>query len=194
MAYERQIHRRRSIRLPAYDYRAAGAYFITVCTYQRHLLFGDERWRVVAEQVWRHVTSRSRYLSGDEFVVMPNHVHGIVWITRTPDVGARHTGEPQARDFSAGPRDADAGLVTRRASPLRGSLGAIVGSFKSASARRINEMRGAPGAPVWQRNYYERVIRNDRELEHLRQYILDNPAKWAEDKHNPACGLPGRGT
>ena len=67
-----------------------------------------------------------------------------------------------------------------------GSLGAIVGSFKSYAAYRINGLRGTLGAPVWQRNYYERVIRDDCELERAREYILDNPRKWAEDKHNPA--------
>jgi hypothetical protein len=65
-------------------------------------------------------------------------------------------------------------------------LGAIVRAFKSNAARRINALRNTLGAPVWQRNYYERIIRDDRELNAARRYILDNPRKWAEDKHNPA--------
>jgi REP element-mobilizing transposase RayT len=69
---------------------------------------------------------------------------------------------------------------------LRRSLGALIRTFKAATTRRINEHRRTPGAPVWQRNYYERVIRDEAELARVRQYILDNPAKWAEDKHNPA--------
>ncbi len=85
---------------------------------------------------------------------------------------------------------ANAGEVV--ASPLRsatappsGSLGAIVGSFKAATAKRINNMRGSPGAPVWQRNYYEHIIRDEGDLARIRQYIRDNPARWDEDEENP---------
>jgi REP element-mobilizing transposase RayT len=132
--------------------------------------------RAIVEQVWRHVTRRTRGCRGDEFVVMPNHVHCIIWI------GTDGGGMEPVNDLSTSerPRGCDSG-----------SLGAIVGAFKAASARRMNEFRGVRGTPVWQRGYYERVIRDERELNAARQYIRDNPRKWDEDKHNPKNIRPG---
>lgn len=106
----------------------------------------------------------------DTFVVMPNHLHGVIVIANTTEVAAQH----------AAPLRSDAPLR-----PTPGSLSTIVRSVKSASAKRINELRRLPGVPVWQRNYYERVIRNDRELEGIREYIATNPLKWALDRENP---------
>ena len=104
----------------------------------------------------------------DTFQVMPNHFHAIVifpeQLPGKPTVGA-HSRAP----FSRQPR----------------SLGSLISGFKSATTKRINLLRGTPGVPVWQRNYYERVIRDDRELDAIRQYIEENPAKWAEDSENP---------
>ena len=104
----------------------------------------------------------------DVFQVMPNHLHGIVIFDDTSAeeifVGA-HSRAPSFRQ----PR----------------SLGSLIGGFKSAATKRTNQLRGTPGVPVWQRNYYERVIRNDHELQAIRQYIKENPAKWAEDSENP---------
>jgi REP element-mobilizing transposase RayT len=180
------LHHRRSVRLPAYDYRDPGAYFVTICTHQREILFEDRRFLAIAKQVWRHVTERSRHRRGDAFIVMPNHVHGIIWITEPNPVGARHTENAPPTSDCKPHTESSPNALNRRASPLHGSLGSIVGSFKSASARRINELRGTPGDPVWQRNYYERVIRGERELEQIRGYILDNPRKWADDEYSPA--------
>ena len=155
----------------------------------------------------------------DDFVVMPNHVHGIVRITDPTVVGARQPGRrfegPRTPTNAApntdgavasplrtpigrfeGPRTPTNAAPNRHgavASPLRtpigpppGSLGAIIASFKSATAKRINNLLGTPGAPVWQRNYYEHVIRDENDLLRVCQYIRDNPAKWAEDPDNPA--------
>jgi REP-associated tyrosine transposase len=107
----------------------------------------------------------------DEFIVMPNHVHGIVMIR---DVGARHA-VPVSRRFGK---------------PAAGSLAAIVGSFKSATTRRINELRQTPGISVWQRNYYEHVVRGDDSLDRIREYITSNPARWDVDRENPAATCP----
>jgi len=126
------------------------------------------------EDVWRRVVGPGR--SPGEFVVMPNHVHGIVWISREPILEPRPIVRRRMRD----------GLET-------GSLPVIVRTFKSATAKRINDRRGKHGSAVWQGDYYERVIRNDRELEETRKYIIDNPRKWAEDPDNPA-NLDGRTT
>lgn len=190
--HDRTLQSRRSIRLPAYDYRQPGAYFVTVCAFERRCIFEDLLLRRVVERTWLSAVDETTCLESGDFVVMPNHVHGVVWI-RTP-VGARHSESPylpeapsdwqnDIPEMAAGP---GASPLQRLAIPQAGSLGAIVGSFKSVSARRINRLYRTPGAPVWQRNYYERVIRDERELAAIREYILDNPRKWADDPNNPA--------
>lgn len=190
MPYKRDVHRRRSVRLPAWDYREQGAYFVTICTHERELVFQDASLRLIATEVWRDVAwtdDRTR----DEFVVMPNHVHGIIWLLGANVVGAQQPEVPMTEQYSGSVHDSLARSPV--AAPLRhldlgrrvepGSLSAIVRTFKAATAKRINNVRGTPGAPVWQRNYYERVVRDDDELERVREYILDNPRGWAEDKY-----------
>ena len=105
---------------------------------------------------------------------MPNHVHGIIVIMATHDVGATHASPLQNDDTPTQPRG-----------PQRQSVASIVGSFKSAATNRINEHRGTPGAPVWQRNYFEHIIRDDESLNRIREYILNNPLQWALDRENP---------
>jgi putative transposase len=167
-------HHRRSIRLPAYDYTQAGAYFVTLVTHACECLFGqiidsEMRPNVLCEVVvkeWRRTGEIRREVVPDLFVVMPNHIHGILIIGDRSVVGA-HGRAP---------------LQLHR--PAR-SLGSFVAGFKSAVTRRINEMRGTPGLPVWQRNYHEHVIRNEEDLDRIRQYIVENPARWDEDPANP---------
>jgi REP element-mobilizing transposase RayT len=191
MAYDPAIHRRRSTRLPTWDYRDSGAYFVTVCTDERRLLFGsvvdDEmvlnEWGEVADEIWRAIPDHSP-AGIDIFVVMPNHVHGIIWIQREPVVEARPT--VGARHASPLPPESATTPGLRPCGALPDSISSIVGSFKSAVTKRVHELRRAPGAPVWQRGFHDRIIRDDRELNAARQYILDNPRNWAEDKHNPA--------
>ncbi len=198
MRYNPDVHHRRSIRLPAYDYAQPGAYFVTVCTHLGRCTFDDPRLKAVAEEVWRTITSAGDVTS-DEFVVMPNHVHGIVWISggipgaaavgaQQPDT--RQSGDALAQVWQLGTEGAVAaplrGLGFRQRPVMPGSLAAVVRAYKSATAKRINNVLQAPGAPVWQRNYWERIIRNDWELDRIRQYIRDNPRRWAEDPDNPA--------
>lgn len=110
---------------------------------------------------------------------MPNHVHGIVWIRRAAAVGAQ--GLAPLRHAT------DASFAVQSM-----SLGSMIRGFKSASKMRVNELRHTPEMAAWQRNYFERILRNDWELDRAREYILDNPRKWAEDKHNPAViTVPG---
>ena len=110
----------------------------------------------------------------DTFVVMPDHMHGIIVIGKSPgerNVGAQHAAPlPLRTRLSATSQDS---------APASGSLGAIVRSFKSAATKRINELRHSPGEPVWQRNYFDRVIRSDDELYRARRYILTNPDRWS---------------
>ena len=109
----------------------------------------------------------------DEFIVMPNHIHGIMVIL---DVGARHA--------------VPACSAQRFGRPMTGSLSTIVRSFKSATTNRINDLRKTPGGLVWQRNYYEHVIRNEQSLQRIREYIAGNPARWGVDRENPAAATP----
>jgi putative transposase len=189
--YNPNRHRRRSIRLRQYDYTQPGAYFVTIVTHGREPLFDDPVLCRVAQTMWQRIPQHSSFVQLDESIVMPNHIHGILVIVER-DCG----GDASSVDRSINSRRSSekAPVVLRPNSlecvaplsgPASGSLGAVVGSFKSVTARRINHIRKTPGAPVWQRNYYERVIRNERELSAIRQYIRENPANWAEDQENP---------
>ena len=175
--------RRRSIRLPAYDYGQAGAYFVTICTYQRKPLFGrvvEGNIRLnavgrVAESEWLRTPHVRLEIGLDDFVLMPNHLHGIVVIV-----------DDRAADEVA-PVGAHGRAPLQR--PAR-SLGSLIAGYKAASAKRINILRGSPGAPVWQRNYYEHIVRNERERDRIREYIRANPFNWDQDEYNPAVGTP----
>ena len=178
MTYNPRIHNRHSIRLPEFDYRQFGAYFLTICTYEKDPIFGrvysdavhlTEFGRAV-EHEWSLTGKLHDYVATDTHVVMPNHFHGIIWLRRNV-VGAQR----------AAPLRADA---ARLSNVQPQSLGAVVRGFKSASTKRINELRATPGSPVWQRNYYERVLRNDEELCRAQEYINYNPLKWSEDPNH----------
>ena len=171
--YDPERHRRQSIRLRGYDYTQAGAYFVTISTMNRTCLFGevvngemrlnDPGW--VAQAAWDDLPTHYPYIALDAVVFMPNHVHGIIVLTDTP-VGA--------------------GLKPAPTIPtIRRGLPEIIRAFKTFSARRINLLRGTTGTAVWQRNYYEHIIRNDDSLDHIRRYLLDNPARWSFDRENP---------
>jgi REP element-mobilizing transposase RayT len=190
MKFNPDIHNRRSIRLRDYDYRSAGAYFLTICAFQRECLFGEvvegemqlNDMGAIVVECWQGIPCHFPNSDLDGFVIMPNHVHGIVVLD--DPVGARHAspsscmhGETRARHASP-LRDFPSGPAPR-------SIGAIVGSFKSAVSKRINTLRDNPGCPVWQRDYYDRVIRNMDELIHARTYIINNPLQWERDKENP---------
>ena len=174
-------HHRRSIRLKDYDYTQNGAYVVTICTHGRESLFGDivdgemrlnDFGRIVEEEWWRTETIRPE-IELDAFVVMPNHIHGIIVIIDGGDVGA-HGRAPLQKP----------GVAYR---PPR-SLGSFVAGFKSAVTKRINAQRDTPNAPVWQRNFYEQVIRNEFTLNEFRGYIVTNPGRWADDRENLAKG------
>ncbi|HOJ33530.1 MAG TPA: transposase [Candidatus Hydrogenedentes bacterium] len=221
MPYDPNRHHRRSIRLKAYDYTEPGAYFITIVTHERMPLFGDivngemrlnEYGQIVRDE-WLQTAVVRPYvvLHPDEFAVMPNHVHGMIWIVDTDadggdggdngddgnegdhgdDVGAQRRCAPTpsgvppcgARTLTP-PRRAVGGVTPNNV--IAGSLGAIVRAFKSMTTRRINTQRNTPGAPVWQRNYYEHIIRNESDLNTIRGYILENPLRWHLDCENPA--------
>ena len=227
MPYDPTRHHRRSIRLEGYDYTQPGAYFITLCTQNREYLFGAvvegemrlNEWGEIAREEW-FTTARLRpYVRLDEreFVVMPNHVHGIIWIVDDDDAGDNVGGNTMvgaqnttvgAQNTTGGAQNTTGGAqntivgAQRRCAPTAttttiqsinvtpGSLGAIIRAFKSATTRRINAARGTPGAAVWQRNYYERIVRDEIALERIRAYILANPLRWTLDRENSATAAP----
>jgi putative transposase len=178
---------RKHPRLRGYDYRTPGRYFVTTVTAGRKMLFGrvvggemrlGEMGRIVDEE-WRRTAEVRPDVQIDALVVMPNHVHAIITITADahPDtiVGAQRAA-PAPRP---GSDDVERPVVAP------GSLGAIVRAAKSASSRRINELRGTPGAPVWQRGFWDRIIRDDEANRRIRAYIRDNPRRWHKDVHRP---------
>lgn len=182
MPFDPNLHRRRSIRLKDYDYTQSGAYFVTICTHGRECLFGEidangnmilSQYGEMVQDEWFKTAIIRSYVDLDAFVVMPNHVHGIILITSDAPVGATRRVAPTPNDHH-NPKG-----------PKSKSLGAIVGSFKSSVSRHINEWRETAGAPVWQRDYYDVVIRNEAMLNTRRQYIETNPSRWAFDENNP---------
>ena len=164
MSYDPNRHHRRSIRLQGYDYAQTGAYFITLCTQGRARLFGrvtrgvvelTDIGRIVAEE-WERTPSVRSNVELDAYVVMPDHIHGILVITH--------------RDDGVAPLEASSTLR----SPAR-TIGAIVRGFKGAVVRR-------GGMPIWQRNYHEHIIRSEAALDRIRTYIVANPARWEEQR------------
>ncbi|HEX9758117.1 MAG TPA: transposase [Nitrospiria bacterium] len=172
MRYNPEIHHRRSIRIKEYDYSQPGSYFITLCTQNRECWFGDvtdgkmrlNAYGQIVAECWQWLSEQYAHANMDEWIVMPNHLHGIIAITA---------------DGRGGSRTAPTGPVKQK------PLGRLIGAFKTVSTKRINQMRASAGVPVWQRNYYEHIIRNEEDLNKIRQYILENPMKWAEDTENP---------
>ena len=155
MSYNPEIHHRRSIRLQGYDYTNAGIYFVTICSYQRQHLFGTidngEMKINLAGQIvfmlWQKIPHHFPNVQLDEFVLMPDHLHGIVVIAESKD---------------------------------KFSLANIIQNFKSVSSRKINRINKNYGVSIWQRNYYERIVRNEEELNNQREYIKNNPANWVD--------------
>ena len=151
MPYDPEKHERRSLRLPGYDYAQSGAYFATACSHNRACLFGDvvdetmhlNAFGRIVRDVWNAIPAHFSNVRMDAFVVMPNHVHGIIVIVDDTVVGATHASPLRV---ATGPDD----MPRRPNGPKPGPLGAIVGSFKSAATRRINAHCETPGAKVWQ--------------------------------------------
>ena len=184
MISESERPRRRSIRLPDYDYAQAGAYFVTIVTKDRACLFGEivggemrlNGFGRIVQAVWDGLPSHYPGVECDEFVVMPNHVHGILLLNVGAGFKSALTGMPP---YTAATR---AGF---KPAPTSHRLPEIVRGFKSFSARAVNAARGTLGVPVWQRNYYEHVVRGEAELNCIREYIASNPLQWEIDRENP---------
>jgi REP element-mobilizing transposase RayT len=179
MKYNPDIHHRRSIRLKKYDYAQAGAYFATICTHNRECLFCDVMDGKMILNDIGHVTEKCRHeivdhfqrVKLDEFIIMPNHLHGILIIADCRGTACR---APTMEQFGQ---------------PVPGSIPTIIRSFKSAVTKHINQMYETPGVKLWQRNYYEHFLRNEYELNRIREYIVNNPMKWEFGRHNPVVSI-----
>lgn len=182
-------HCRRSIRLPLHDYSLPGAYFVTICAHDRVCLFGEIRADSmqlssagqVVHEAWAAIPSASKGVATGPFIVMPNHLHGIIEIASAP-VGAIH--ELPRRELLRGEL-ADSGGAESRIQRRNMLLPKIIGRFKMQTAKAINQSRATPGLPVWQRNYYEHVIRDEADYVRIAEYIADNPRRWNEDALHP---------
>ena len=159
--------RRNSLSVDDYDYSKEGAYFVTICVRKRESLLGSVlngkiRLNVLGEtvaKVWQWLSCQYPQVDLDEWQIMPNHLHGIVWL----------------RDES------HLGLNGIKPKPL----GRLLGAFKTVSTKNVNEIRQMTGLPFWQRNFYEHIIRDEDSLNRIREYILTNPQRWELDRENP---------
>ncbi|MDQ3004419.1 MAG: transposase [Chloroflexota bacterium] len=184
--FDPKKHHRRSIRLQGYDYSQPGAYYVTIIVWHREFLFGEvvnkemmlSSFGLVAKQQWEKLPGRFPNIELGTFVIMPNHMHGIIVIT---------DGRGTARDVNNLDGESPRRAPTREGfqKPVKGSIPTIVRSYKSAVAYRINLMRRTQGIPIWQRNYWEHIIRNQRDLQNKTDYIEANPMLWDEDNENP---------
>ncbi|OGU13416.1 MAG: hypothetical protein A2076_17360 [Geobacteraceae bacterium GWC2_53_11] len=180
MKFNSEIHHRKSIRLRGYDYSQAGLYFITICTHERLPLFGKiDDGKMVAndaglmvEKCWREIPDHFPQVILDGFVVMPNHIHGIIEIRDTGvdvnNVGAKNVG---ANDY----------LPLRLHGTSR-TVGSIVRGFKVGVTTWFREHTDIH--QIWQRNYHEHIIRNEESYFKISEYIEYNPQKWLEDTYN----------
>jgi putative transposase len=192
--FDPQIHHRKSIRLPGYDYSSAGAYFVTVVTWGRDCLFGEvvdggmvlNKAGKIVQWEWQNLASAFKFLELGASQVMPNHFHGILFFH---EVGATRPGLTQ--NLAGKLITQNESVLGLDGSPLHpngpkaGSLGAVIGQFKSRVTKRLWKIPELAGAPIWQRNYYEHIIRNEREMGTIWCYIEANPANWGEDEENP---------
>jgi REP element-mobilizing transposase RayT len=203
-------YRIESIRLPGYDYSRPGAYFITIVVHNRQCLFGEivngemtlNEFGEIVKTEWQKTGALRPNIDVDAFVVMPNHLHGILIITDNDDLYHHHN---RNRNRDRNRRDTlqrvsteseselelgmgmesgmGMGTIEQFGKPTKNSIPAIIRLFKSTFTKQINKIRQTPGIPIWQRNYYEHIIRNDNELNKIREYIINNPLTWKTDEN-----------
>jgi REP element-mobilizing transposase RayT len=176
--------RRSSIRLDGYDYSQEGAYFVTICTKGKMQFFDDKKLSTIVEDCWKDIPSHFPTFEIDEFVVMPNHFHGIIWISNDQRRGVQLNAPTGSFSNIHTPVQKDARDRFSQISPRKGSLGVVIRTFKGEATRRIR----ASGKQEfgWQRGYYDRIIRNRDELDSIRKYISENPIKWTLDEYHPS--------
>lgn len=220
MKYKPDIYKRKSIRLAGYDYSTPGAYFITICTHQRELLFGNVRngkmelneYGLIAHNEWMKTQEMRSNINLDAFVIMPNHVHGIIIIDDINDDGGKPDccggtdgywetngrGETDCHGETNGRRGTMHRAPTERnittntiqtieqfGKPTSNTIPTIIRGYKSSVTKQIKILNENPQMRIWQRNYYEHIICDDIAYYHIREYIRNNPLKWIHDSNNP---------
>lgn len=181
------LFHRRSIRLENYDYSQAGAYYLTLCSHHFQHLFGTinqgemqlSRLGLIVQNEWLKTAIMRPAIRLGAFMIMPNHLHGILEIIENDNNG--FTFEEGKTDL-LGFTERVSLRTEQYGKPVSGSIPTIIRSFKATVTKQINILRGTPGVPVWQRNYWERVIRNGEEYQKFSAYIQNNPAKWELDR------------
>lgn len=193
--FDPQKHHRRSIRLKGYDYSSEGAYYVTIVAQGRDCLFGEivdgeMRLNEAGEMVvrwWNELPNKFPNIELGEFIVMPNHFHGIIFIM--PNVGADLHVCPDGEENTSIQKGEHIGSPQQAGSPQRIPLSQMIQWFKTMTTneyiRGVKQSNWKPFiGKVWQRNYYEHIIRNERELQQKTDYILMNPSRWDEDDEN----------
>ncbi len=215
MKYDANIHHRRSIRLHGYDYSLPGAYYVTLCAFRKERIFGhvvedqmhENECGKIAREQWFESARIRRGLELDAFMVMPNHLHGILWILGPKAKHVFGVGPSGARPgpISAAPGAGGVQPAPNAIGPYQDgrtpfgptnpipamrpcSLATWAAGFKSAVTSRIRKHWKKPDATVWQEDYFERIVRDEAELFRIRDYILSNPARWRLDRENPEAG------
>ncbi len=197
---------RRSIRLKGYDYTREGAYYVTVCANGK-CIFGDVNngkmvlnvYGNIIKQCWSAIPEHFSNIKLDEYVVMPDHIHGIIMIGGCGDQLSNDGVDDACRGTACRAPTSDGSAPTsdgsrnekieRFGKPVSGSLSTVMRSFKSAVTKRINEIQNTSGTCLWQRNYYEHIIRDGSDLARIREYIMNNPVKWGEVGERHAVSL-----
>ena len=185
MPNQKNHPQRQSIRLQEFDYAQSGAYFVTVVCHKRMNLFGEisdgelnlNRAGEIVEQTWLEIPKHFPNVNSDIFVIMPNHVHGIIEIVNDIPVRARHA-SPQRFNNEKPQSKRHNGVKPQ-------SVGAIIGSFKSAVTKKLHGTKIINKEKIWQRNYYEHVIRDEDDYQQIADYIETNPLNWEYDRDNP---------
>jgi REP element-mobilizing transposase RayT len=191
--FDPQIHHRRSIRLKEYDYSQSGGYFVTMVTWQREYLFGEiingemklNEHGHIADECWREIPNHFSNVELGAYVIMPNHVHGIIVITERRGTGT--VPNENVKNKISSNNEILAETLGGDTPPLRKpTLGQIVAYFKYQSTKQMNvSSNTGVVTKFWQRNYYEHVIRNEKDLQNKTDYIEANPRLWDEDDENP---------
>lgn len=184
MSTEKSETRRRSARLHGYDFSQPGAYFVTICTRKKAQFFRDQKVSMIVEDCWKDIPNHFPTVEIDEFVVMPNHFHGIIVITNDQSRGVR-LNAPTSLSLKGGAEEKSSERNRfSHISPKKGSLGVIIRTFRGEVTRRIRSEGFQEFG--WQQGYYDRIIRNRDELNNIRRYISENPLKWELDKYYPS--------
>jgi len=181
---------RKPIRLKDYDYSRTGAYFITICSYNRECILGNvkagemilNQFGNIVLECWNSLAGRYTNIETDKFVVMPNHIHGIIMITDSENTYKEAIRKLQRPVVAIHELPLQSNKIVERRKML---IPKVVGYFKMNAAKKINIVRNTTDTPFWQRNYYEHIIRNENKLNKIREYIQNNSLKWHLDRENP---------